>query len=184
MKDGWKNKTMWTFIGGAATALAGSKFLKSNTAHDLAVKGFELNTTFSYSLGGYAYDGVYATLMSNNTPGSGNWHNDIENRWQKPGDVTDVPRFVLGQAAGPQNSSRYVHSTDHLRVKNLTLGFTLPDQWLTKLGVSKARLYFSGSNLLTWAKWNQYDPEVPVSGEVFCETPPMRTYSFGIEVSF
>ena len=52
-------------------------------------------------------------------------------RWQKPGDVTDVPRFVLGQAAGPQNSSRYVHSTDHLRVKNLTLGFTLPDQWLT-----------------------------------------------------
>ena len=39
MKDGWKNKTMWTFIGGAATALAGSKFLKSNTAHDLAVKG-------------------------------------------------------------------------------------------------------------------------------------------------
>jgi hypothetical protein len=55
---------------------------------------------------------------------------------------------------------------------------------LTKLGVSKARLYFSGSNLLTWAKWDQYDPEVPVSGEVFCETPPMRTYSFGIEVSF
>ena len=38
MKDGWKNKTMWTFIGGAATALAGSKFLKSDTAHDLAVK--------------------------------------------------------------------------------------------------------------------------------------------------
>lgn len=33
-------------------------------------------------------------------------------------------------------------------------------------------------------KWDQYDPEVPVSGEVFCETPPMRTYSFGIEVSF
>ena len=42
----------------------------------------------------------------------------------------------------------------------------------------------AGSNLLTWAKWDQYDPEVPVSGEVFCETPPMRTYSFGIEVSF
>ena len=45
MKDGWKNKTMWTFIGGAATALAGSKFLKSNTAHDLAVKS---DTTYKY----------------------------------------------------------------------------------------------------------------------------------------
>lgn len=48
--------------------------LQGGFGFDLAVKGFELNTTFSYSLGGYAYDGVYATLMSNNTPGSGNWH--------------------------------------------------------------------------------------------------------------
>lgn len=49
MKDGWKNKTMWTFIGGAATALAGSKFLKSNTAHDLA-GGMKLksDTTYKY----------------------------------------------------------------------------------------------------------------------------------------
>lgn len=54
MKDGWKNKTMWTFIGGVATALAGSKFLKSNTAHDLAVKGLagvmklKSDTTYKY----------------------------------------------------------------------------------------------------------------------------------------
>ena len=52
MKDGWKNKTMWTFIGGAATALAGSKFQKSNTAHDLAVKGLaggiKSDTTYKY----------------------------------------------------------------------------------------------------------------------------------------
>jgi hypothetical protein len=39
MKDGWKNKTLWTFVGGAAAAVAGGKFLKSDTAHDLAVKG-------------------------------------------------------------------------------------------------------------------------------------------------
>lgn len=148
-------------------------------------KWFDLALTLTYSLGGYSFD---KTGTYNETDGAKEQNYNLPiyelDRWQKPGDVTDVPRFVLGQAAGPQNSSRYVHSTDHLRVKNLTLGFTLPDQWLTKLGVSKARLYFSGSNLLTWAKWNQYDPEVPVSGEVFCETPPMRTYSFGIEVSF
>lgn len=148
-------------------------------------KWFDLALTLTYSLGGYSFD---KTGTYNETDGAKEQNYNLPiyelDRWQKPGDVTDVPRFVLGQAAGPQNSSRYVHSTDHLRVKNLTLGFTLPDQWLTKLGVSKARLYFSGSNLLTWAKWDQYDPEVPVSGEVFCETPPMRTYSFGIEVSF
>lgn len=47
--------------------------------------------------------------------------------------MTSVPRFVYGEAAGPQNSSRYVHSTDHLRLKSLTFSYTLPDRWMQKL---------------------------------------------------
>ena len=97
-------------------------------------KWFDLALTLTYSLGGYSFD---KTGTYNETDGAKEQNYNLPiyelDRWQKPGDVTDVPRFVLGQAAGPQNSSRYVHSTDHLRVKNLTLGFTLPDQWLTKL---------------------------------------------------
>ena len=45
-------------------------------------------------------------------------------------------------------------------------------------------IYFSGSNLLTWAKWKQYDPETPVNGEVFCEAPAMRTFNFGVQLTF
>ena len=106
------------------------------------------------------------------------------NRWQKPGDQTDIPRFVYGEPATSTNSSRYIHSTDHLRLKNFTLGFTLPNQWTQKLMIDKVRVYFSGNNLLTWAKWKQYDPETPVNGEVFCEAPAMRTFSFGAQLSF
>ena len=73
---------------------------------------------------------------------------------------------------------------DHLRLKNFTLGFTLPNQWTQKLMIDKVRVYFSGNNLLTWAKWKQYDPETPVNGEVFCEAPAMRTFSFGAQLSF
>lgn len=151
----------------------------------LNYKWFDLSFTLTYSLGGYSFD---KTGTYNETDGAKEQNYNLPvyelDRWQKPGDVTDIPRFVLGQPAGPQNSSRYIHSTDHLRLKNLTFGFTFPEKWMSKLRISKARLYFSGSNLLTWAKWKYYDPEVPVSGEVFCETPPMRTCSFGIEVSF
>lgn len=50
--------------------------------------------------------------------------------------------------------------------------------------IDKARIYFSGSNLLTWAKWKQYDPETPVNGEVFCEAPAMRTFNFGVQLTF
>ena len=50
--------------------------------------------------------------------------------------------------------------------------------------IDKVRIYFSGNNLQTWAKWKQYDPETPVNGEVFCEAPAMRTFSFGAQLSF
>lgn len=151
----------------------------------LSYKWFDLGLTFTYSLGGYSFDKA-GTLIETDGSKEKSYNLPVYalDRWQKPGDITDVPRFVLEQGAGPQNSSRYIHSTDHIRLKNLTLGFTLPGQWTQKALIENARIYFSGTNLLTWAKWNQYDPEVPVNGEVFCEAPAMRTFNFGVEITF
>lgn len=154
-------------------------------------KGFDLSFTLTYSLGGYSFDraGTYIENGTNSIYGDGagskgrNLPVYALDRWQKPGDQTDVPRFVFGEAPGPNNSSRYIHSTNHLRLKSLTLGYTLPKQWVSKAFIDNARIYFSGSNLLTWAKWKQYDPETPVNGEVLCETPPMRTFSFGVQLT-
>lgn len=153
----------------------------------LNYKQVDLSFTLTYSLGGYSFDKL-GTYIEN---GTSNIYSSKYNlpayamdRWQKPGDQTNVPRFVYNQSASDNNSSRYIHSTDHLRLKNLTLGYTLPREWTRKAMVNKARFYFSGSNLLTWAKWNQYDPETPVNGEVFCEAPPMRTFSFGVQLTF
>lgn len=153
----------------------------------LNYKWLDLSFTLTYSLGGYSFDKT-GTYIENGTDKIYTSKYNLPvyalDRWQEPGDVTDVPRFVYGEAAGPQNSSRYIHSTNHLRLKNLTLGFTLPSAWTHKAMIDKARIYFSGSNLLTWAKWKQYDPETPVNGEVFCEAPPMRTFNFGVQITF
>lgn len=153
----------------------------------LNYKWLDLSFTLTYSLGGYSFDKT-GTYIENGTDKIYTSKYNLPvyalDRWQEPGNVTDVPRFVYGEAAGPQNSSRYIHSTNHLRLKNLTLGFTLPSAWTHKAMIDKARIYFSGSNLLTWAKWKQYDPETPVNGEVFCEAPPMRTFNFGIQITF
>lgn len=153
----------------------------------LNYKWFDLTFTLTYSLGGYSFDKL-GTYIEN---GGKSIYDSKYNlpvyaldRWQQPGDRTDVPRFVYGESATSANSSRYIHSTDHLRLKNLTLGFSLPEQWLRKMLIDKARIYFSGSNLLTWSKWKQYDPETPINGEVFCEAPPMRSFSFGVQLSF
>ena len=87
---------------------------------------------------------------------------------------------LLKRLGNPQNELKVVHSTDHLRLKSLVLGVNAPDSWIKKLGLSRARVYFSGSNLLTWAKYTQYDPEL--MGTVGFEIPPLKTFSFGLEI--
>src|SRR5690606_19581830 len=67
-------------------------------------KNFDLSVQMLYSFGGYAYDAAYAGLMGNGTVGGNNWHSDILNRWQKPGDITDVPR-ISNNATTDQNVS-------------------------------------------------------------------------------
>ena len=75
--------------------------------------------------------------------------------------------------------------TDYLRLKNLTLGVSIPQTISSKLGLSKARIYFSGSNLLTWKSKDLFvDPEMRVDGLCTFETPALRTYTFGIELNF
>ena len=73
-----------------------------------------------------------------------------------------------------------MHSTNHLRLKSLVLGVNAPESWVKRLGFSRARVFFSGTNLLTWAKYDQYDPEL--TGTVGFDIPPLKTFSFGLEI--
>lgn len=142
-----------------------------------------LSFNLSYSFGGYSYDNASYILQDDGYSVISNKSTEQRRRWQKPGDITDVPRFVYGnKKGGNYNSSRAIHSTDHIRLKSLILGLNAPKAWLQKLGIGNARIYFSGTNLLTWAAYDQYDPEM--SGVVGFYTPPLKTYAFGLELKF
>lgn len=146
-------------------------------------KFIDLSFNLSYSFGGYSYDNASYILQDDGYSVISNKSTEQRRRWQKPGDITDVPRFVYGnKKGGNYNSSRAIHSTDHIRLKSLILGLNAPKAWLQKLGIGNARIYFSGTNLLTWAAYDQYDPEI--SGVVGFYTPPLKTYAFGLELKF
>ncbi len=146
-------------------------------------KFIDLSFNLSYSFGGYSYDNASYILQDDGYSVISNKSTEQRRRWQKPGDITDVPRFVYGnKKGGNYNSSRAIHSTDHIRLKSLILGLNAPKAWLQKLGIGNARIYFSGTNLLTWAAYDQYDPEM--SGVVGFYTPPLKTYAFGLELKF
>lgn len=146
-------------------------------------KIFDLNFNLSFSLGGYSYDNYIWALQDDGYNSMAPKSTELRRRWQKPGDITDVPRYVAGQEYGGWwHTSRAIHSTDHLRLKSLTLGVRAPQKWLDASGLSTARIYVSGTNLLTWAKYDQYDPEL--TGLVNCDIPPLRTIAVGLEIGF
>lgn len=142
--------------------------------------------TFTYSLGGKAYD---ATSWIHSNGGTYHYYgnvpayNKMEDMWQKEGDVAKLPQFAYGNQE--THSSRWLLSTDHLRLKNFTVGFSLPKNLSDKAGLSKVRAYVSANNLLTFKKKElDFDPEVPSDGLVYFETPALKTVTFGVQLSF
>lgn len=132
--------------------------LQGGFGFNLYAKGFTLDATFSYGIGGYGYDYVYAQLMSNGQVGVDNWHKDIERRWQKEGDITDVPRLsndvsILSDNPADQTtyanstSTRFLTSRSYLSLSNIRLGYTFPKEWAQKLYLSNLSVYVSANNL-------------------------------------
>ena len=101
-------------------------------------------------------------------------------RWKKPGDITDSPRYDVVARL----DDRFLENTSFLRLKNLTLAYALPQPWLKKTNFfSAARVYLQGQNLLTWTGFTGLDPEV-ASNIYRAQYPASRQFTLGIEVTF
>ncbi|OSY88486.1 membrane protein [Tenacibaculum holothuriorum] len=163
------------------------------------IKNFDISTQFLYSLGGYAYDGAYATLMNNGSIGNNNWHKDILNRWQKPGDITDVPRLsdgvttndpITGQSTVAENSvnrlsTRFITSSDFLSLNNVKVGYTLPKSFIEKAGVDYVNLWLAGDNLFLLSKRKGFNPSTSETGaSSVYRYAPLTTITFGVRVKF
>lgn len=104
----------------------------------------------------------------------------LYDRWKKPGDVTDIPRYGVT----PQMDSRFLEDASFLRLKNLTIGYSLPQPWLKKTNFfNSAKIYLQGQNLFTFTKFTGIDPES--SSNVYKAQYPMtRQYTLGLELAF
>lgn len=113
-------------------------------------------------------------------------------RWQQPGDITDVPRMTSANYAANLRPSRHVEDGSYLRLKNLMVGYAIPTDLTSRLGIgmSRARVYFQAQNLLTWTNYTGLDPEVStspgnlVAGVDIAVMPQPRTFTGGITLTF
>lgn len=148
-------------------------------------KGFDLSALFNFSFGNKYYDANYASLMHGFTAGYGTQlHRDILNRWQKPGDITDVPRLDENNTDINQFSTRYLFSGDYIRLRNVTLGYNFkPDR--TGRIIKGARLYVQADNYFTWSHLKRgADPESDVTGSAAVTSSVFKTASVGLELTF
>ncbi len=147
--------------------------------------GFDLTVSTAFSLGGYTYDGSYSALMSCSLGST--FSTDIYKRWQKPGDVTDVPRLEEGyRMTGDSANDRFLIRSDYFSLRNVTLGYTFPQSWTARFkGISSVRVYGVGDNLFLGSKRKGLDPRQSISGAVDTNSySALRTISFGINVNF
>lgn len=147
----------------------------------LAWKGLSLSAQFSWMANRWVMNNDRFFEESNGLYSSYNQSKRLlYDRWKKPGDVTDIPRY--GVVA--QLDDRFLENASFLRLKNLTLAYVLPQAWFKKSNFfSSARIYLQGQNLLTFTGFKGLDPEV-ASNIYRAQYPASRQFTLGVEVSF
>jgi TonB-linked SusC/RagA family outer membrane protein len=109
-------------------------------------------------------------------------------RWQQAGDETDIPKVTYDYVGGngSRTSTRFLYDGDYLRVKNLVLGYRLPESITSKIGFRGASLYVRGTNMFTFVKDNKlkHDPEIRADGFTRMTNPPIKSLSLGLNLNF
>ncbi|MFC3196379.1 SusC/RagA family TonB-linked outer membrane protein [Parapedobacter deserti] len=153
---------------------------------DVSYKGLSLGLNFMYKIGGYLYDGAFKDVADD-----GYYWERIrsqhyyENRWTDNNSGGNLPKLSGNDLTDAmQHSSRQMHDASFLRLKNINMAYAIPSKLVSRIGVSNARVYFNGTNLLTFSKYKIADPEVNHFGTRGWETPYAKTYTFGIDFNF
>ncbi len=168
----------------------------------IGYQGVELNFTFQGVFGNKVYNGAGTYMSTGFANGFDNQTTDQLTRWQKPGDITNVPQARLFSGDGIGNSSRFLSNADYVRLKTTTLSYTFPAALIGHAHLTSARIFLTGVNLLTFTKYTGSDPEVNADylasnvgqtsatggniaqGNDFYSAPQLRTYTLGVTLGF
>ncbi len=172
------NNAKYTYNGSAIPDLFGS--ITSN----LRYRGFELSFLFTYQLGGKILDYNYQSCMSSGTYGTG-YSVDILDRWQQPGDKTDVPRMDDSQTSNfNATSSRWLTNAGYLNLRSLVFAYNLPANIISRVGMSRARVYISGENLFYINARKGMNMQQFFDGTTSNYYTPNRVVTLGLNVKF
>jgi TonB-linked SusC/RagA family outer membrane protein len=181
---GDETTTNWNEASKRYLGDANPKFFGSFST-SLDAYGFDFNVQFNYSAGSKIYGNNLRYDENNGGSFYENYINYIyDNRWRQPGDHASVPK--LSTANGNNTaSSRFLMCGDYLKLRSLTVGYTLPRQLTSRIGISKARVFMEAENLYTWTAGSYigFDPAgIGANGSQWWNYPQSRSFLFGIQI--
>ena len=155
---------------------------KGGFGSSVQFKGFDLSVLFSWERGATKVDNM-EYFVENPVGFLSNGYNQSSDLhfWQKPGDIVSTPSPLYGTSF----SSKLIHDASFLRLRDLTLSYTVPKTMLehTKF-LSNVRFFMQGSNLFLWTKWRGRDPEAGATNINLSEFPNPRTITGGLDITF
>ena len=148
-------------------------------------KGLELSIFTEFKTGNYVYIYEWRYLNADGNQMTMNQMARAMNYWKQPGDTGCNPRPVAGNASNSYgNSTRWLQRGDYLRIKDVTLAYNLPQNWLKKINMKGAKIYFSALNPYTFHDVYWWDPERGMEGMGWGIYPHTKTFAGGIELTF
>lgn len=151
---------------------------------------FFVDAGFSFA-GGHKVFQDWSTYIANSGNNSILTYNGTEillDRWQKPGDITDVPKMQYSGTAdsNASTSTRWLYDGDFVRLRDLTFGYNFQSDVISKLKMDALSFSVRGTNIVTWVKDSRlkFDPEIQASGFTSLTTPPVKSVVFSINVKF
>ena len=159
--------------------------------HNIQYKNFELNINLTFVGGNLLYNGTRATNSDGRYFNSGTF---IKSRWQKPGDITEIPKLQYTDNVSSGFSfaaTSKVEKGDYLKLKNIQFAYNVPLQNVKLQGkISSARVYVQAVNLYTLTKYRGSDPEISINGNSIHSgkdqnvPPNAQVFSAGVQVGF
>ena len=156
-----------------------------NTSFDFY--GFDLSLNFVYQIGGKVYDSDYASMMSSPSAQSIGRaiHKDMYKAWTPENNTSNYPRFVYSDSYTAASSDRFYTSASYLSLQNVNFGYSFPAKWMSKIGISRLRIYVAGENLGYISARKGLDPRQSIAGGASAAYySPIRSISGGINVTF
>jgi TonB-linked SusC/RagA family outer membrane protein len=196
-------RPMWYDINGNYTynliaardqSIRGNRFPKffGGLNNTLSYKNISLDFLFQFQYGNKSFVSMYQNIWNSGFSDDNQLVSQLAEQWTTPGQITAVPR-VLSRRPHPNNagalsnslntaSTRYLFDSSYIRLKNITMSYSIPASIASKVKLRNVRVFATGINVLTFTKYPGLDPEVPAGFNEVGNNPQARTYTGGLQI--